>query len=95
MGADAKIGANGKLFTNIGVARGDNATNANADTKYTAFNVAYQHNLSKRTSLIAAASYEREGYQSVNGAASYTSREEGKNVRNNRAGIQVGVRHAF
>jgi predicted porin len=95
VGADAKIGANGKLFTNIGVARGDNVANANNDTKYTAFNVAYQHNLSKRTSLIAAASYEREGYQSVNGAASYTSRDEGKGVRNNRLGMQVGVRHAF
>ena len=108
VGADAKIGANGKLFTNLGVARGDSATNADADTKYIAWNVAYQHNLSKRTSLIAAASYERAGYLAkgttstnattgitTNSNGGYGSRDDGKNVRNNRAGIQVGVRHAF
>ena len=80
LGAEAKVGANGGLYATLSQGKREQFNGVDQNT-YTKLGVAYQHNLSKRTQLITAASFERQDN-------AFAGEDQ-------RIGLQAGLRHAF
>ncbi|MDQ8022850.1 MAG: porin, partial [Moraxellaceae bacterium] len=104
LGADAKIGASGTLYATLSQGKRTFLGNRVDDPKYTKLGVAYFHDLSKRTQLFAAASYEKQDGSRVTvapGAAAGTSSQvsgfkgDSNTLEDKSTGVQIGLRHAF